>query len=43
MFFSSRIVPPTPPSFVKFSSRHRSFTTGPGTSIPISDQVPLLM
>ena len=43
MFFNSRVVPPTPPSFVKFSARHLSLMTGRGTSTPISDQVPELM
>ncbi len=43
MFFSSRIVPPTPPSFVKLSCRQRSLITGRGVSTPISDQVPELM
>ncbi len=43
MFFNKRIVSPTPPSLVKFSSRHLSLTTGCGLSTPINDHVPLLM
>ncbi len=42
MFFSSRVVPQTPPSFVKFSSRVRSVTIGAGSSVPSSDHVPEL-
>ena len=43
MFFSSRIVPHTPPSFVKFKSRPFAVITGASISVPISDQVPELM
>ena len=42
MFFSSRVVPPTPPSLVKFSARDRAVITGAGTSMPSSDHVPEL-
>ncbi len=42
MFFRRRVVPETPPSFVKFSSRARGVITGAGTSVPSSDQVPEL-
>ena len=42
MFFSSRVVPQTPPSFVKFSAAPRAVMTGTGTSTPSSDQVPEL-
>ncbi len=42
MFFSRRVVPPTPPSLVKFSSHVRSVTIGAGSSVPSRDQVPEL-
>src|ERR671931_1588507 len=42
MFLSSRVVPQTPPSLVKFSSRARGVTTGAETSVPSRDQVPEL-
>src|SRR5262245_50030569 len=42
MFFSSRIVPPTPPSLVKLIAAVCSLMSGPGISTPISDQVPEL-
>ncbi len=42
MFFSSRVVPQTPPSFVKFASRVRGVMMGRGTSVPRSDHVPEL-
>ena len=42
MFFSNLVVPQTPPSFVKFSSRDRGVMIGAGTSVPSSDQVPEL-
>ena len=40
---STRIVPPTPPSFVKFSRRQVSLMIGCGVSTPIRAQVPELM
>ena len=43
MFFSSRVVPPTPPSLVKLSFSTWSLTTGRGDSMPIKAQVPRLM
>src|SRR5262245_33689622 len=43
MFFSSRVVPATPPSLVKFAASVPSVTSGCGSSAPISDQVPDLM
>ena len=43
MFFSSRIVPHTPPSFVKFKSRACAVITGASSSVPSSDHVPELM
>ena len=42
MFFSSRVVPQTPPSLVKFSSRARGVMTGASSSVPSSDHVPEL-
>ena len=42
MFFSSRVVPQTPPSLVKFSSRARDVMIGAGSSVPSSDHVPEL-
>ena len=42
MFFSSRVVPQTPPSLVKFASSARGVMIGRGTSVPSSDQVPEL-
>ena len=42
MFLSSRVVPLTPPSFVKLSSRALAEMTGAPTSAPRSDQVPEL-
>ena len=42
MFFRTRNVPFTPPSFVKFSSRLRSVMIGAGISVPRSDHVPQL-
>ena len=42
MFFSSRVVPQTPPSLVKFNSRARGVITGASSSVPRSDQVPEL-
>src|SRR5262249_6878486 len=42
-FFSRRIVPPTPPSLVKLHCCTFSLMSGPGSSAPISDQVPELM
>ena len=43
MFFSRRVVPHTPPSFVKFSARARGVMIGAGTSVPSNDHVPELM
>src|SRR5579872_5257950 len=43
MFFRKRVVPPTPPSLVKFAASAASFTKGADSSTPISDQVPLEM
>src|SRR5262249_31950960 len=43
MFLSSRIVPPTPPSLVKFRSRALALITGASISVPSSDHVPELM
>ena len=43
MFFSSRIVLPTPPSLVKFRCRTMSLITGTGDSMPIKAQVPRLI
>jgi hypothetical protein len=40
MFFNTRIVLPTPPSFVKVNCRQRSLITGAGDSTPINDHVP---
>ena len=42
MFFSSLVVPHTPPSFVKFITRARSLTIGAGNSVPSNDHVPEL-
>ena len=42
MFFSSRIVPATPPSLVKLYLIVSAVMTGRGTSTPSSDQVPEL-
>src|SRR4029453_18150021 len=42
MFLSSRVVPETPPSLVKFSSRDRVVMIGASTSAPSRDQVPEL-
>ena len=42
IFFSRRVVPSTPPSFVMFSAAVSSVITGSFTSMPISDQVPEL-
>src|SRR2546426_718946 len=43
MFLSKRIVPPTPPSLVKFTFKARSSVNGIFVSMPISDQVPELI
>ena len=43
MFLRKRVVPPTPPSLVKFASRAASLSRGCFNSTPISDQVPELM
>jgi hypothetical protein len=40
---SSRYVPATPPSFVRFDSNVRSSTSGSTSSTPTSDHVPALM
>ncbi len=42
MFLSSRVVPATPPSFVKLNFIVSAVITGRGTSTPRSDQVPEL-
>ncbi len=42
MFLSRRVVPQTPPSLVKLSSRARGVMTGAGTSVPSRDHVPEL-
>ena len=42
MFFSSRVVPQTPPSLVKLSASALAVMTGSRTSVPSSDQVPEL-
>ena len=42
MFLSKRVVPQTPPSLVKFSSRARAVITGAPSSVPSSDHVPEL-
>ena len=42
MFLSSRVVPATPPSFVKLYFIVSALITGRGTSTPSSDQVPEL-
>ena len=42
MFFSSRIVPHTPPSFVKLRTRASAVRIGAGSSVPSSDHVPEL-
>jgi len=42
MFFSSWVVPQTPPSLVKFKSRACGVITGPGSSAPNRDHVPEL-
>ncbi len=42
MFFSSRVVPATPPSLVKLYLIVSALITGRGTSTPSSDQVPEL-
>src|SRR5579885_806662 len=43
MFFKNRVVPPKPPSLVKFAARAASLNSGADNSTPISDQVPELM
>ena len=43
IFFKKRIVPYTPPSFVKLCWRDFSVMIGSFTSIPIKDHVPLLI
>ena len=42
MFFSSLIVPHTPPSFVKLRSRASGVRIGADSSVPSSDHVPEL-
>ena len=42
MFFSSRVVPATPPSFVTLAASACAVITGRGISTPSSDQVPEL-
>jgi hypothetical protein len=42
MFFKSRVVPATPPSFVKLFLSVSALITGFGTSTPRSDHVPEL-
>src|SRR5580658_6851049 len=42
MFFNSRMLPHTPPSFVKLRSRARGVITGSDTSAPSRDHVPEL-
>ena len=42
MFFSSRVVPATPPSLVKLYRWVAALMTGRPTSTPSSDQVPEL-
>ena len=42
MFFSSRVVPHTPPSLVKSSSSARGVMIGADSSVPSSDHVPEL-
>ena len=42
MFFSKRVVPPMPPSLVKFSFNTESLMTGCGDSMPSRAQVPRL-
>ena len=42
MFLSSRVVPATPPSFVKLYRSVSAVMTGRGTSTPSSDHVPEL-
>src|SRR6266436_2685246 len=42
MFFNKRVVPQTPPSFVKFSACALAVMTGSRNSVPSSDQVPEL-
>ena len=41
-FFSSRVVPLTPPSLVKLWARHSGVTSGRSSSAPTSAQVPRL-
>ena len=43
MFFSTRVVPPTPPSFVKLKARASGVMIGAGASVPIKDHVPELI
>ena len=43
MFFKSRVVPATPPSFVKLSRIVSALMIGAATSAPKSDHVPELM
>ncbi len=43
MLRSRRVVPSTPPSFVKLCARAASETTGDDISVPSSDHVPELM
>jgi len=43
MFLSKRVVPHTPPSFVKLKSRAFGEMTGAGSSVPRRDHVPELM
>src|SRR3954447_13737151 len=42
-FLSSRVVPPTPPSFVRFAAKLASVISGSASSTPTSDQLPALM
>ena len=42
MFFSSRILPATPTSLVKFSASDSALMTGASSSSPINDHVPEL-
>src|ERR671912_912578 len=42
-FFKRRVLPPNPPSLVKLALSPSSVATGPGSSTPTRDQVPLEM
>ena len=42
-FFRKRMVPPTPPSLVKFRRRLSAVMIGAAASMPMSDHVPELM